>query len=290
MIAMAMAMYRRRVIEEPPSRLAIWSRRIAVFAFAVVLLAIIIARADLLETEPVLVTFAAALVLALLAILVALASFVTLWINGGPGFGQAVMALLISIGLLAYPGYLGYKAYGLPPLKDVTTDPIDPPRFEVVARLRPPNTSIYPGLATAEMQKEAWPDIEPLQVSVNPKAAFDGAMSVIAKRKWRVVDARAPQVNREGHIEAIARTPVMGFRDDVVVRIRPTRDGAQVDLRSASRYGYTDFGTNAERVLALIDDIDDATTVEKERPERPARPTKPAPAPAKAAQSSRKNN
>jgi uncharacterized protein (DUF1499 family) len=290
MIAMAMAMYRRRVFEEPPSRLAIWSRRIAVFAFVVVLLAIIIARADLLETEPVLVTFAAALVLALLAILVALASFVTLWINGGPGFGQAVMALLISIGLLAYPGYLGYKAYSLPPLKDVTTDPIDPPRFEVVSRLRPPNTSIYPGLATAEMQKEAWPDIEPLEVAVNPKAAFDGAMAVIAKRKWRVVDARVPQGNREGHIEAIARTPVMGFRDDVVVRIRATRDGAQVDLRSASRYGYTDFGTNAERVLALIDDIDDATTVEKERPERPARPAKPAPAPAKATQSSRKNN
>jgi uncharacterized protein (DUF1499 family) len=284
MTAMAMAIYRRRVFEEPPSRLAIWSRRIAVFALVVVVLAIVIARADLLETEPVLVVFAAALVLALLAILVAVASFVVLWINGGPGFAQAIMALLVGLGLLAYPGYLGYKARGLPPLKDVTTDPIDPPRFEVVARLRPPNSSIYPGLATAEMQKEAWPDIEPLQVAVNPKAAFDGTMAVIAKRKWRVVDARAPQGNREGHIEAIARTPVMGFRDDVVVRIRATREGAKVDLRSASRYGYTDFGTNAERVLALIDDIDDASTVEKERPQRPARPIKPAPAAAKPAQ------
>ena len=287
---MTMAMYRRRALEEPPSRLAIWSRRIAVFALAVVLLAIIIARADLLETEPVLVTFASALLLAALAILVAFASFVTLWINGGPGFGQAVLALFISVALLAYPGYLGYKAYTLPPLKDVTTDPIDPPRFEVVARLRPANTSVYPGLATAEMQKEAWPDIEPLQVSVPPKAAFDGAMSVIAKRKWRVVDARPPQGNREGHIEAIARTPIMGFRDDIVVRVRATREGAQVDLRSASRYGYTDFGTNAERVLALLDDIDDASTVEKERPERLPRPAKPAAAPAKAAQSARKNN
>jgi uncharacterized protein (DUF1499 family) len=274
--AMAMAIYRRRALEEPPSRLAIWARQLAVFSLAVALLAIVIERADLLEIVPVLVTFAAALGLALLAILVAFASFVMLWRHGGPGFAQAIAAVLIGSALLAYPAYLGYKAHGLPLLKDVTTDPVDPPRFEVVARLRPPNSTAYPGPATAQLQKQAWPDIEPLIVSVNPKAAFDGAMTVIAKRKWRVVDARAPQPGRDGHIEAIARTPIMGFRDDVVVRIRAVRDGARVDVRSASRYGTADFGTNAERVLALLDDIDDAATVEK--PERPVRPVKAAPA------------
>jgi len=263
---MAMVMSRLRALEESPSRLAIWARRIAVFSLAVAALAIIIERADLLEIVPVLVTFGAALALAALAILVAFASFVTLWINGGPGFAQAITAVLIGAALLGYPGYLAYKGYALPAIKDITTDPIDPPRFEVVARLRPPNSSLYPGLAAAELQKEAWPDIEPLLVAVSPKAAFDGAMAVITKRKWRVVDARAPLPNREGHIEAIARTPIMGFRDDVVVRIRTAREGARIDVRSASRYGYTDFGANATRVLALLDDIDDAATPEK--PER----------------------
>jgi len=272
---MTMALFRRRAIEEPPSRLAVWARRLAVFSLAVALLAIGIERADLLEIVPVLVTFGAALVLALLAILFAVASFVALWRNGGPGFAQTMTAVLIGAGLLAYPGYLGYKGYTLPAIKDITTDPIDPPRFDVVARLRPPNSSIYPGLATAELQKEAWPDIEPLLVTVGAKAAFDSTIAIINKRKWRIVDARAPQPGREGHIEAIARTPVMGFRDDVVVRIRAVRDGARIDVRSASRYGSSDFGTNAARVLALIDDIDDATSVEK--PERPERPVKPAP-------------
>ena len=270
---MAMAIYRRRVLEAPPSRLAIWARRLAVFSIAVALLAIVIERADLLEIIPVLVTFAAALVLALFAILLALASFVMLWRNGGPGFSQAIAAVLLGCALLAYPAYLGYKAHGLPLLKDVTTDAADPPRFEVVARLRPPDSNDYPGPATAQLQKQAWPDIEPLIVMVNPKAAFDGAMAVIAKRKWRVVDARAPQPVRDGHIEAIARTPIMNFRDDVVVRIRAVRDGARIDVRSASRFGTADFGTNAERVLALLDDIDDAATVEK-----PERPVKAAPA------------
>jgi len=267
---MTMVMSRLRTLEEPPSRLAVWARRLAVFSLAVAALAILIERADMLEIVPVLVTFGAALALSVLAILLAVASFVALWNNGGPGFAQAITAMLIGAGLLAYPGYLAYQGYRLPPITDITTDPVDPPRFEVVARLRPPNSSLYPGLATAELQKAAWPDIEPLPINVSPKAAYDAAMAVIAKRKWRVVDARAPLPNREGHIEAIARTPIMGFRDDVVVRIRPTREGgARIDIRSASRYGKMDFGANAARVLALLDDIDDAATTEKpERPER----------------------
>jgi uncharacterized protein (DUF1499 family) len=272
---MSMAViYRRRVLEEPTSPLAIWSRRLAVFALVVTLLSIVIERADALETVPVLVTFAAALGVALIAILVACAAFVMLWRNGGPGFAQALTAVLLGSALLAYPGYLGFKAFRLPSLTDVTTDAADPPRFEIASRLRPPNSSAYPGLATAELQRRGWPDIEPLIVSANARAAFDATMAVIAKRKWRVVDARPPQPGREGHIEAIARTPIMGFRDDVVVRIRAVREGARIDVRSASRIGYADFGTNAERVLAFLDDVDDATT---EKPDRPVRPAKPAP-------------
>jgi hypothetical protein len=272
---MTMAIYRRRILQEEPSRLAIWARRFAVFAAAVALLTVVIERSDLLDIMPVLVTFAAALGVAFVAILLALASFVMLWRNGGPGFGQAVAAVSISVALIAYPAHLGYKGYKLPALRDVTTDPIDPPRFEVLARLRPPNTSAYPGLATAELQKEAWPDIEPLIVSAGAKAAYDGAMTIIGKRKWRIVDARPPQPGREGRIEAIARTPIMGFRDDIVVRVRGTDAGAKVDIRSASRFGSKDFGANAERILALLDDIDDAASVEKrEPPVRP--PAKPA--------------
>ena len=266
---MTMAITRQRPLEIPPSRLAIWACRIAVFSLAVAALAIAIQRADLLEVAPVLVTFGAALVLSALAILLALASFVSLWNNGGPGVLKAIAAVLIGAGLLAYPGYLAYKAQKLPAVTDVTTDPADPPRFEVVARLRPADRNVYPGLALAALQKEAWPDIEPLSVSVSSKAAYDGTIAVITKRKWRIVVARAPTPGREGHIVAIARSPIMGFRDDVTIRIRPTREGARVDVRSASRYGGMDFGGNAERVLALLDDIDDAATPEKpERQER----------------------
>jgi uncharacterized protein (DUF1499 family) len=273
---MSMALTRRRMFDEPPSQLAIWARRLAIFAVVVAVLAIGIEQWGGLETIPMLVTFGSSLALAFLALIIAGAAFVMLWINGGPGAGAAVTAAVIGLLLLGYPVYLGYLAYTLPAIKDITTDPIDPPKFEVVARLRPPNTSAYPGLVTAELQKDAYPDVEPLLVKVTPTVAYEDAMKVITKRKWRVVDARTPQPGRDGHIEAIARSPIMGFRDDVVVRIRPARDGTRVDARSASRYGYTDFGANAARVEALLDEIDDIAST-PERPARPATPAKPDP-------------
>jgi uncharacterized protein (DUF1499 family) len=56
-------------------------------------------------------------------------------------------------------------------------------------------------------------------------------------------------------IEAVAYTPILAFPEDVVVRVRPTADGARIDVRSASRYGRDDIGSNARRVRELIADI-----------------------------------
>jgi len=246
--------------DEPVSRLAAWSRRCALFALTVAVLSIIILRSGLLEIGPALATFGAALVFAALGILLAFASFVVIWRQGLSGLGSATLAVLLGITLLAYPGYLGYRATKLPAISDITTDATNPPTFDVLARQRPRIRNAYPGAATAELQRKAYPDIAPLQLSVPPKTAYDVALSLITKRKWLVADARPPAATgrREGSIEATARTPIMGFRDDVVIRVSPFSDGARVDMRSASRYGIHDFGANASRVRSLLEDIDDA--------------------------------
>jgi uncharacterized protein (DUF1499 family) len=269
---------RRRFAEEPTSRLAVWARRLAVFSLPVALLAIIIERAGMFEIVPVLATFGAALLLAALAILLAFAAFVVIWRKGVDGIGHAVMAILIGLALLAYPTYIGIKGYGLPPISDITTDPIDPPRFEAIARLRSrsANPATYAGLYAAELQKTAYPDIEPLAVPIPPPAAFEAVRGLIVKRRWQIISERAPQPGRrDGTIEAVARTPVMGFRDDVVVRIRGASQGSRIDARSSSRYGRYDFGANAARLRALLDDIDDVAVVDKT--EKPVRAVKAAP-------------
>jgi Protein of unknown function (DUF1499) len=277
-------MARRHIAEEPVSRLAIWARRMALFSLAAALLSIVIVRSGLLEIGPALVTFAGALACAVIALVLALAAFVVIWKHGLRGLGHSLGAIAIGLTLLAYPTYLSLRAYKLPRIHDITTDPVDPPRYEVLARIRPRNANSvnYEGLTVAQEQHAAYPEIEALEDDTAPQAAFTAALGVITKRRWLVVDQRPPQPpRREGRIEAVARTPIMGFRDDVVVRVRPTRDGSRIDLRSSSRYGSFDFGTNAARVRALIDDIDEAIGALK--PDQPERPTTPAPKKSKGA-------
>src|SRR5882672_9586394 len=189
-------MVRRRFSDEPISRLAIWARRLGVFALVASVLSIIVVRSGLLEIVPALATFGGALVLAVLAIALAFAAFVVIWREGRDGLGMAVSALFIGLALLAYPAYLGIKAYRLPAINDITTDPIDPPKFEAVARIRPregTNTVTYAGLYTAEQQRNAYPDIEPMLVSVSPQIAYEAASTVINRRKWHPITDRAPQ-------------------------------------------------------------------------------------------------
>ncbi len=270
-------MARRRIAEQPRSRLAVWARRLAVFALPVAALAVVFERTGMFEIYPVLATFAASLALAALGILFALAALISIWVSGRGGAGHAFLALGLGILLLAYPSYLGLKALRLPRIYDITTDPYDPPRFEAVARLRTreANPVSYGGLAVYQLQRAAYPDVEPLNSNATPQQAYDAALAVITKRKWLIIDARPPQANRrEGRIEAIALSPIMGFRDDVVVRVRAAGGGSRIDVRSASRYGIHDFGTNAARVASLIEDVDAAATPDpNERPvKKPAKP------------------
>src|SRR5262249_44406907 len=180
---------------EPASRLAIWARRFAGFSLPVVALAIVIERAGVLEIVPGLATFAAALAMAFIAVLLALASFVGIWRHGIEGLGAAMTALAIGIALLAYPSFLAVRAYRLPMIADITTDPIDPPRFETIGRLRTrqANPIAYAGLHAAEQQKVAYPDIVPLNVDASAQNAYEAAMAVIAKRPWQGVHTRPPQ-------------------------------------------------------------------------------------------------
>jgi uncharacterized protein (DUF1499 family) len=282
-------MQRRRFLEPQRSLLALWARRLAIFSIPVVLLAIVIARAGSFDIEPALVTFGAGLGLAIIAILLAVAALVVIWIDGRAGAGSAFAAIAISVLLLAYPAYLGTKAYRLPTINDITTDPNDPPRLEAAQRLRTraANSTAYPGPEVYQKQTAAYPDIAPLSLDVPPQVAYDTAYAIVTKRKWAIVDARPPQANRDGIVQAVARTPIMGFRDDVVLRVRAAGAGSRLDARSASRYGIHDFGANASRLITLLNDIDDAVpaSVATEAPgKKPQKqPSKPAFRPAQPA-------
>jgi hypothetical protein len=265
---------------EPVSSLATWARNLAIFSVVAVLVSIVIVRFGFLEMKPALATFFGALACAGLSVLVSLAAFAAIWQNGSRGMSRILLALLIDAIVLAYPAYLGLQYRKLPPLYDITTDPIDPPRFEALARLRTgegTNSAVYAGLYSAEQQRLAYPDIETVELEVPVQRAYEVALQLVTKRKWLVIDERPPQLPRRiGRIEAVARTPIMGFREDISIRVTPDGEDSRVDIRSASRYFDSDLGSNAARVSRLIEDLNTAVDNANAKPaaKKPQAPAK----------------
>jgi len=60
--------------------------------------------------------------------------------------------------------------------------------------------------------------------------------------------------DRDGYLRAESRTPLMGFVDDLELHWRP--GAGTIAVRSASRVGWSDMGTNRERVWALRRDLE----------------------------------
>ena len=272
-------------LSEPVSSLASWARNLAVFAVVAVLVSIIVVRFDFLEMKPALMTFFGALGCAALSILVGLAAFVAIWRNGSRGMSRILLAFVIDAAVLAYPAYLALQYRKLPEIYDITTAPIDPPRFEALAPLRSGDgatTAGYAGLFSAAQQQKAYPDIEPVQLEIPPDSAYAIALRLVNRRKWFVVDERPPQPPRKiGRIEAIARTPIMGFREDISIRVQPDGEDSRIDIRSASRYFDSDIGSNASRVNKLIEELNTAGEADAQKPVKKVVPPPPSKAQAK---------
>src|SRR5262249_43499095 len=137
------------------------------------------------------------------------------------------------------------------------------------------NSINYAGLYSAELQRKAYPNIEPISLDLPPQRAYELALRLINRRKWLIIDERPPlPPQRIGRIEAVARTAVMGLREDVSIRVMPDDDGSRVDMRSSSRYFEHDFGSNAARIAKFADDLNDAA--DNAKPEKkilePAQP------------------
>ena len=134
----------------------------------------------------------------------------------------------------------------MPAINDITTDTANPPVFVAMVALRAgaPVPVTYPGEATATAQHQAYPDIRPIELAAPPAEAFARALDAAKRMGWEIVVADAGA----GRIEGTATTPWFGFRDDVVVRVTPTATGSRIDVRSVSRVGKSDLGTNAARV------------------------------------------
>jgi len=167
---------------------------------------------------------------------------------------RALPAVALTVALagvaILVPWRLRQTARSVPPIHDITTDLADPPAFVAVLPLRAgaPNKAEYGGDSVAAQQRAGYPDLGPLRVAAPPSAAFARAAAAARDMGWEVVAVDSAA----GRVEATATTRWFGFKDDVVVRVRPEGAGSRVDVRSVSRVGGSDVGANAARIRAYF--------------------------------------
>ena len=162
----------------------------------------------------------------------------------------AVLAIVLAGVAILVPYRLRASARRVPPIHDITTDLAEPPAFVAVLPLRAgsPNKAEYGGDSVAAQQRAGYPDLGPLRVAAPPGLAFRRAADAARAMGWELVAADSAA----GRVEATATTRWFGFKDDVVVRVRPDGAGSRVDVRSVSRVGGSDVGANAARIRAYL--------------------------------------
>ena len=243
---------------------ALWARRFALFSVQFIAAGILLHRFGPLATPVLLNMLLVGFGAALVAVVLAIVAFAKIWRTGEAGLTAGVFACLIGLGVIAWPAAYAPAAFKLPPINDVTTDTATPPKFVALAKLRDEgaNPAGYQGARIASLQTSLYPDIKPMLVTRPLIESFELTREIVRRLKWTVVAERPPQPGvgpakgtASGEIEAEAKTSIMGFRDDVVIRFTGEQDKTRIDIRSASRYGTRDLGRNAQRVRALMKEL-----------------------------------
>jgi uncharacterized protein (DUF1499 family) len=153
-----------------------------------------------------------------------------------------LVALLVGALTFGVPYRFQQTARSVPPINDITTDTDNPPKYMTTARA-------YPGAEFARQQRAAYPDIGPVMLPMPPREAFQRAVKGAESMGWEVVGRDAGA----GTLEAVDTTKWFGFKDDIAVRVTSADGGSRVDVRSKSRVGRNDIGTNARRIRAYVE-------------------------------------
>ena len=247
-------------------RIALLSFAVAIIGVLVELSAGVLYRLDLVSllTSLFMLLTYGTYIAAAGAVLCALSIVVALVLYKGEFLAKSALPVmgLIAGGIAVYIPYAQQQlGASVPPIHDISTDTSDPPEFVDVLPLREadnaPNTVEYlveyetrgSVLNVPEVQKEGYPDIQPVELlGLSFYEAFDLALTAAERQGWTIVAAE----KEEGRIEAWDKTTFMGFVDDVVIRITPDGIGSIVDVRSVSRMGGSDVGKNAQRIRTYV--------------------------------------
>lgn len=248
----------RRSILRRPSRSARLAQGFASFAAVLLVVAALAFRFGLLQPLNWLLTTAVAYLLALCAALLALRGLHVLWREGAKAGMSSLMALLICLAMAVPLAAAGTLLVRLPMLNDLSTDLDDPVAFPLGSRVDPgkPLRAPLPRDDAAQAQRNAYPEVVTRRYDLPPRQVVRAVTAAARDLGWEPT-SRAGSLDRDGSEARFAyqaRTFMLRFEDDVVVRVRRLDDQElAVDIRSAGRFGAHDFGGHARRINRFYD-------------------------------------
>lgn len=248
-----------RPLPPSPARATGAARFFGAFAFAVLAEAALARRFDMIDGATLMVTLIAVASFATMGMLLSVMAFRDVWRHGAPGFGAALGAFLLAT--VTVVPFLGAAAGMVlfPPIDEVSTDLAARPIYrDRAARPALPIETLAPVQDYDDLQREAYPDIQPRSVPLSTVEAHAVAHMAAAELGWRVTEEAEPANEDDaGWIEAEARSLVFGLPYDVAIRVTPDGDGSRIDIRSGSRLRAHDLGENARRVRAFFGKLDE---------------------------------
>ncbi len=240
-------------LETATGKLPRWSMVLGLLAVALPVLGALGTRFGLWSFGIGLLLVPASLIPATLGLIFGLLG---VWRLRKAGQAPATAALGAAISLLAgvYLGLGVLSAFSVPPIHNVSTDIEDPPQFTAAYELRgeEENPLEYDSEVIGPLQREGYPELGPLVLPIPAEQMYQRVLTALGGMGLEIV-REDPE---RGEVEAVATTRWFGFKDDVVLRVRETGDGARLDIRSVSRVGVVDLGANAERILEIISRVE----------------------------------
>lgn len=234
------------------------SRFAGVICIPVLIIGSLLHRGGYIDTPTLYPVLVVGFVLALIAVLTAVAGLATIWEYGGFGTSDAMRGLIFGSIALA-PALLAAAAILLyPQLNDVSTDIDDPPSLR-----RPLGIQVagHAQIADYSAQRQSYPDIVPRRFPLGTAELYAAAKQVVEARGWQVLGELQPAMSDDSaEIRVETHSLLIGFIDDMVIRIRPDRIGSRLDLRSVSRHGMHDLGANARRIRSFLASLDAVLT------------------------------
>ena len=226
---------------------AVWAARISRPVVPLLLLGWALHFIGYVSSSVFVAIIIAAIILSLLSMLCALVAFVRIWYNGDAGWRTAFSGLLFGLSAIVFMAAVGYLDTRYPRVADVTTS-------EIEIALAPTRT----GLTTTPslVDENIFPNAQTRIYQTSSLTVREIIGNVSTSLGWSTKGEQ--QIGAAETLFFFEAKTLLGFVDDVSLRVRETQKNVIIDVRSASRFGESDLGTNGKRISGFLAQVDAA--------------------------------